>query len=338
MRLAMVAMRSHNALYRAFNPALELTKRGHDVRYGIEDELEHPAVLASFDAVLLYRVHSERAVRVARWLREHGVAVIWDNDDLLHGVERTHTNYKRVGGLRGERLFGRIREMLRCAHVVTTPSPVLAELYERSGADRALVIENYLPNDFAVVDRPRRACLTIGWVAAMEHKSDADRLRITPLLERLLARHANLRIATVGLRLGLPDDRYEVKRFVPFGELPDAIAAFDIGIAPLSVSTFNMSRSNVKVKEYAALGVPWLASPIGPYVGMGEQQGGRLVPDDRWEVELEALIANERLRRRLGKWAASQTVAKQAHRWESAFAMAIQAARETPVSAAGSAR
>lgn len=339
MRLAMVAMRSHNALYRAFNPALELTKLGHDVRYGIEDELQHPAVLADFDAVLLYRVSTERALRTARWLCERGVAVIWDNDDLLHGVERSHTNYKRVGGLKGERIFGRIRDMVRAAHLVTTPSPVLAELYARSGAQDTRVIENYLPNDFSIVDRPRRGGITVGWVAAMEHKTDADRLNITQLLSRLLERHPDLRISTVGLRLGLPAERYEMERFVPFRQLPDAIATFDIGIAPLTVSAFNLSRSNVKIKEYAALGVPWLASPIGPYTGLGEQQGGRLVPDDRWFDELERLIQNERERRKLGKrgakWATGQTVEKHAHRWEQAFIEAIRVARQTPFTLTG---
>ncbi|MCX6521415.1 MAG: hypothetical protein NTZ21_12190, partial [Actinobacteria bacterium] len=31
-------------------------------------------------------------------------------------------------------------------------------------------------------------------------------------------------------------------------------------------------------RGHAAAGTPWLASPIGPYAGMGEAQGGRLVP------------------------------------------------------------
>ena len=39
----------------------------------------------------------------------------------------------------------------------------------------------------------------------------------------------------------------------------------------------NRARSNIKLKEYAAAGACWLASPIGPYVGLGEKQGGRLV-------------------------------------------------------------
>jgi hypothetical protein len=52
----------------------------------------------------------------------------------------------------------------------------------------------------------------------------------------------------------------------------------------------------VRVKEYAAAGVRWLASPIGPYAGLGEKQGGRLVPDGRWFEELDRLIRDERAR------------------------------------------
>ena len=57
----------------------------------------------------------------------------------------------------------------------------------------------------------------------------------------------------------------------------------------------------MKLKEYAAAGVPWLASPIGPYAGLGEQQGGRLVADDRWYEELVRLIEKPRERRKLAK-------------------------------------
>jgi len=41
--------------------------------------------------------------------------------------------------------------------------------------------------------------------------------------------------------------------------------------------------------EYAASDLPWLALPVGPYAGLGEEQGGGLV-DDAWFDALERVV------------------------------------------------
>src|SRR5207302_1085104 len=76
--------------------------------------------------------------------------------------------------------------------------------------------------------------------------------------------------------------RYRHDPYLPFAELPRRLSRWDIGIAPLADIPFNLARSDIKLKEYAASELPWLASPVGPYAGHGEAQGGRLVPDDGW--------------------------------------------------------
>jgi glycosyltransferase involved in cell wall biosynthesis len=101
------------------------------------------------------------------------------------------------------------------------------------------------------------------------------------------------------------------------------VGGFDIGIAPIADLPGNRARSDIKVKEYAASGVPWLASPVGPYVGLGEPEGGRLVPDDGWFEALDRLVSRRRERKRLGRrgerWAKGQTIDAGADRWESVF-------------------
>jgi glycosyltransferase involved in cell wall biosynthesis len=113
---------------------------------------------------------------------------------------------------------------------------------------------------------------------------------------------------------------------VGFDELPRRIAEWDIGIAPLADIPYNATRSDIKVKEYAACGVPWLASPFGPYSDLGEAQGGRLVHDDGWFEALDRLVARRRERKRLSRkgraWAKRQTMDAVADRWERLFAEA----------------
>jgi hypothetical protein len=38
-------------------------------------------------------------------------------------------------------------------------------------------------------------------------------------------------------------------------------------LAPLAAETFNEAKSDLKLLEYAALGLPAVASPVGPYRG-----------------------------------------------------------------------
>src|SRR5262249_2899278 len=129
-----------------------------------------------------------------------------------------------------------------------------------------------------------------------------------------------------------PPDRYEHIPLVGFLKLAEVLSSADIGIAPLVDIPWNRGRSNVKLKEYASGGLPWLASPVGPYLGMGEQQGGRLVPDDGWHEAIERLIANGRERRKLAKraakWVKGEGIEQHAHRWEQTLNDAIVIARD----------
>ena len=78
---------------------------------------------------------------------------------------------------------------------------------------------------------------------------------------------------------------------------------WDIGIAPLEDTAFNRCKSAIKALDYAALGLPVLASERAVYRGtLADGPGGWLIPDDRnaWFVALARLVRDAGLRRRLG--------------------------------------
>jgi glycosyltransferase involved in cell wall biosynthesis len=99
----------------------------------------------------------------------------------------------------------------------------------------------------------------------------------------------------------------------------------------LTDTLFNRGRSNVKAREYAAAGVPWLASPVGSYRELGKDQGGRLVADDAWFEALGELIRapaeRAKMRRRGLKWAKRETIWRMSGVWEQTFLDAIAASR-----------
>lgn len=321
------------ANYRSLLPLQAMERRGHDVVWprGEEGRGEGRR-LAGVDVVHVYRRHDAQTQRLLADLRRVGVGIVWDNDDDFTAIP-TGADFRQSGN---RKLFAATVDTARCAHVVTTTTDAIAGRYREAGLEEVEVLPNALAPDAA--RRPLHSeGVVIGWVAGLEHVVDARRIPITDALERLQARHPEVRVECIGVDLRLRG-RYRHDALVPFGELRDRMAAFHIGLAPLAQMPFNHARSDIKLKEYAACAVPWLASPVGPYAGLGEQQGGRLVADDGWFEALDELVRDPGARKRLGRkgqaWARHQTIEARVADWERVLRRAAGARRSALVSAA----
>lgn len=343
MRIVSVGEPSVCRHYRSLVPLQGLQMLGHDVVLcepagpGCPKANDDPPGIAGADVVLGYRMifSNERVVRqaVAR-----GAAFVWDTDDDMANLPHEGPLFKGMGARGVQRVAQRLVPIARFADVVTTTTQQLARKYQRLGAKRTVVIPNYLPSGgvLPAVRDPRRDQLVIGWVAAHEHKADLKRVPILKALRRLLAVHPNVRVESAGIPLPLPEDRYSFHRWVPIEQLGGLLATWDVGIAPLADIPFNRARSDVKLKEYGAAGLPWLASPVGPYVGKGEAEGGRLIPDYGWFDALDALVRDHEARAALSAnasaWAMTQSIEHAARRWEAVCIEAVE--RRTRRSAA----
>lgn len=327
MRLGAVWDPNVNANYRAADPLRAMERRGHTVVWPAADGAPDPARLAGCDVVHVYRRADPGTFGTVSRLVRAGTPLTYDNDDDYTSVPKGSAMYKKAGGLKGQRMHAATVKMARLATCFTTTNERLAERYRRGGVERVEVIGNYLEPE---IPRPSRRHdgVVIGWIAALEHYADATELGIADALARVLAEHPEARVECIGVDLKLPD-RYRHDFELDFRELPARIGGFDIGIAPLADLPVNRMRSDIKLKEYAASGVPWLASPIGPYEGLGKAQGGRLVAAGDWFEALSRLVEKSRDRKRLArnakKWAKRQTIDAVADRWEAVFAAAAGA-------------
>jgi glycosyltransferase involved in cell wall biosynthesis len=324
------------AYYRAIGPMQEMEKRGHSVSFpaGPEGEVDLQR-LAGCDLVHVYRYSDADNLRLFAELDRGGIALTWDNDDDFINVPKEGPSYKFAGGLAGRRIFTQQLKTARLAQTTITPSGTLAERYRSAGIADVEVVENYLAPHFSRAYSPHLG-IVIGWVAGYEHRADTARIGIAQALRQIMSEYDHVRVECIGvdLRLGEEGDergRYRHDLLVPFEELPQRISGFDIGIAPLADIPFNHSRSNIKLKEYAASGIPWLASPVGPYAEMGVKQGGRLVPDGQWYEALRWMVVRERERQLLAEnakaWAEKQTMSDVARRWENIFVGAVNKRR-----------
>ena len=94
---------------------------------------------------------------------------------------------------------------------------------------------------------------------------------------------------------------------------PSEIARFDINLAPLEVGNpFVEAKSELKFFEAAICDVPTIASPSGPHKrAIQHGENGLLASTaDEWARALAQLVADEQLRKRIGR---------EAHRRVSAF-------------------
>ena len=102
---------------------------------------------------------------------------------------------------------------------------------------------------------------------------------------------------------------------------------FHVGIAPLIHTPFNERKSWIKVLEYAARGIPCVASNVGQYgEWVGHGFNGFLVDDlydmRGWVGALEALL-DDGERTRIGENALANarewTIGRQVHHWVNAY-------------------
>lgn len=319
------------AFYRGVDPLAALERRGHTVvRIELVEKRLEIAPLLACDVVHVYRHHdSELAQVMIRHLVNSRVAVVWDIDDDYGNLPDHSPAVIKYGREMTDRSYRSMLTTARLSTVMTTPSAELARIYRQAGVGRVVVVPNAVTD--AVRERIERDDdgVVVGWIAGSEHSTDAAVLDLSTVMGRLIAAQPEVRVECIGVDLALPT-RYRNDRSVPFPNLPRRMATWDIGIAPLANTPFNCARSDIKVKEYAASGVPWLASDLAPYAQLGPDHGGRLVADDQWFAELQRLVRDGPARQALAEcgraWAATETTDMIAERWERVYREAMAAA------------
>ena len=319
-----------SSLYRSFIPMQALALRGHRVHVEESNELGDPRMLRHVDVVHIFRLFGPVVEQFAHVLQEAGVVVVWDFDFDVHTAPADHPVGVSLAAQR-DQLCASMDGMGRVADLVICPTEELAARFRARGARAAAAVENFLPPSF---QRPRtlpERGLTIGWAGMQEHQWDFERLGMRDVFAKVLEQHLHVRLLAVGMDLGIRSRRYEHVPWQVYDALPHQLARMDIALAPLVNDGYNATRSNVKLKEYAAAGAPWLASPVGDYAWMGESEGGRLVADGDWRSALEALIRDERARQRLSvagrKWAAGEVVVDHVEAFEALLDRATMARR-----------
>lgn len=261
--------------YRLKYPATVLQAQGHDVVidppdmafYRDADTNQPISVDLDAEVAVVQRVTRSIAVDFVATLKAAGHRVIVDVDDDLDAL---HPHHPYRGVLDGDtRSADNLHAACQLADAVTVTTQPLADRY---GYGKAIVLPNLIPRRYLEVKARRKGPLRVGWTGRPQsHLGDALVMggRVGPVVAAAGARFAawgqtaDVTFAQVGVPLG-------ARVAVPYRPLrsgfPESVAELSVGLAPLQDTEFNVAKSWLKGIEYAALGVPFVASPLPEYV------------------------------------------------------------------------
>lgn len=220
-----------------------------------------------------------------------------------------------------------IAHCIEIAALVTASTEPLAQEMRKYNPN-VVVLKNRIDEQLLTMERPKREKLTIGWAGGASHRED---LKICAhSLRKTLDHHPDVEAHFIG-----PDFTDLIRR--PMRHTPWCqtttdyykLIDFDIGLAPLLPSVFTRSKSHIKALEYAALGIPVLASDVEPYRDfvIDGVTGWLVRYDHEWAKRLRELINDHAMREEMGrnakKLAADWTIQTGWREWESAYSSVL---------------
>lgn len=271
-------------------------------------------------------------------LQAAGVKVVVEIDDDFESISSRNVSWRNVqpkGNPR--RNFLHLRRACEQADLVVVSTPALADVYGRHG--RVVVVANCVPEVYLWTFGEHHDGLRVGWSGSTD--THPDDLQVTKGAIQRVLRSTDALFHVVGtgkgvmraLNLASPPSACG---WQPIDRYPAMMASIDVGIVPLQASRFNEAKSWLKGLEFAALGVPFIATPTGPYMEL-LLRGAGLVADrpKDWEQLLRRLVVNDGERMELadaGREVARElTIEGNCDRWFDAWSSVVNTRAATSV-------
>lgn len=288
-----------------------LTKFGFDIYNGtlvwnkdhfsidISETPDGDPVYVDVDILYLQRLmHDTLADRLYE-ARAAGQIIVNDLDDWYWGLSTSNAAFSSSHPkLSPNENINHYKSVLNASDVVTVSTPYLAERASRFIHGRIEIIYNTVDvATFTPVNHTDTTTPTVGWVGSTGHRSnDLETLKgiIPPLYwaEEIKLQHSGHHPLnqSVASKWGLPDGAVTTVPACDPENYP-SLLTMEVGIAPLNDIPFNHAKSDIKLLEYSAAGIPWVGSALSSYTQLVENWGmGRVAkrPKD-WIRHLKEL-------------------------------------------------
>ena len=255
----------------------------------------------SADVILVQREAMMFGPPIIEWLttRAGRRPMVLDLDDATY-VSYTSPTYGRLAS--SLKWFSKTDDLIRWAKVVTCGNRYIAEYVSGKGA-RARIIPTVVDTERFRPGPPgrERDPLVLGWIGT--HSTFQYLRAIFPALQELARSHSfRLKVVGAGERdIKLAGVEVESLDWSLAREIED-FQSFDIGLYPIVADEWSLGKSGFKAIQYMAVGIPFVASPVGSCaeIGVAGQTHLLATGQEEWAAALAELIADRERRREMG--------------------------------------
>jgi len=246
---------------------------------------------------LIMRKEIASAMPMAKAL---GQKIVVDIDDFFDGLDESNQAHAVTDPRRNsDNNTEHYNSIIAQADAIITSTPFLYEYYSKKYKNVFLVrngidISRWNKRYDRAGNRP-----TIGWVGATPWRS-RDLETLNPWMGSFIEKNKLSFHHSGHLGNGSPFARDQLKinkrhcsetPLSPINEYPKLFLNMDIGLVPLNDVPFNHAKSYIKGLEYAAAGVPFVASSAPEYKFLSDAGVGRVAHnEEEWKYHLTELL------------------------------------------------
>lgn len=251
--------------------------------------------LRSCDVVLLHKLRLHPLE--AGWVARCNARTLFDIDDATWLSQPGRPGELPVASASRVRAF---RGMCRFSRLTLAGNPFLAQAARAAGGRVQIVPTAVDVSAFAAPDFGKRDGGVAVWIGLPGNLQYLEPLR--PAFSELSRRFPGFRLRIVSSSFPDWDDVAMERVTWRPGIETQALPTADIGLMPLSDDEFTRGKCAFKLLQYMAASLPCVASPVGvnSEVVTDGETGLLAATPAEWQQALERLLADRKLRERMG--------------------------------------
>lgn len=218
--------------------------------------------LEDYKIVVLQQVKGQLWFNEIRRLKEKKVKVLYEIDDYIHGVSKLkHHEFK--GAYDKKTVAAHELCMSACDGLIVS-TDWLMKRYAKFNRN-IFLCENAVEIKRYDLEIPERDTINIGWAGSGGHLEAA--IKWVPAIRGILDDYPEARFISVGLNIGQVPELNETGRSVTLPVcaiecFPAVLTHFDIALGPALNNNFYAGKSDLRMLEAGALGIPLVGDPF----------------------------------------------------------------------------